>query len=631
MTPLPSPPAMVLLRREVIGEWTLILGLMGTLVWTTLCLGGYLPQTMVVTSTMIFGLTVLGCLLWLRGNNAFNPAALLPVPFLLWALASVAWIAPARWLAWREWLLWLQMWLVFVLVLHFGRGRKLTGLILIGLIGLGLTGVGLAAYQRFVNPAWIMLGRTQAEQFFHRSAGMFGVPNSLAGLLELMIPVGLTTLFSRRVRPEARIVSGWLALLFIFGLGLTGSRGGWLALSLALLLWPLLGAGQWWRRIVGAGVVLLVLVGAIAALLQFSENARARLTPLMDGQVEASRPVFWKIGYEIWRDHPVVGGGAGSYSVLFEHYQPRGFPTQPLWAHNDYINTLSDYGVIGFALWAGAGSWLGWSGWRAVRRARETGANNPDFFSSATWRLGLLLGLLAFAFHLAVDFHTKIPALALAAAVGAGLLLRIDPGSRSTTASRRWLMTVPAAGAVGLVIWVARPLYRAESFRYDSRRWIDRQAASGATDLRAGLPQAKANFERAVAVDSSNGQAWADLSYAIMLGWRDGSPGELNALGEKAEAAARRAVALCPVDAEFQIRLGVALDAQTKLAAGEPFFRRAIELAPNSPVAWYHYAYHLQWLRDRRAEALVAVETCLSLDPSNSAAVLLRQQLAVGR
>ena len=57
-------------------------------------------------------------------------------------------------------------------------------------------GVGMAIYQRVSDPHWIMLGRTQAAQFWGRSSGMFGIPNSFAGLLELMIPVCGALLFS---------------------------------------------------------------------------------------------------------------------------------------------------------------------------------------------------------------------------------------------------------------------------------------------------------------------------------------------------------------------------------------------------------------------------------------------------
>src|SRR6478609_2372691 len=236
----PPPTARFPDRAHAAAEWVLVAGLLATFVGTTLCLGGFLAQTMVVSGTAVLGLGALGALLWLAGRSGesrlVNRAVFVPLPFLLYALASTLWWAPAGWLAWREWLLWFQMWTVFALVLHFGRGRAHTRLIVGAFAALVVTGIGMAIYQRFSDPDWIMLGRKQASQFHGRSSAMFGIPNSFAALLELVIPVCLALLFSRAVKPGAKIVCGWLAGLGLAALALTGSRGGWLGLTLALLL-----------------------------------------------------------------------------------------------------------------------------------------------------------------------------------------------------------------------------------------------------------------------------------------------------------------------------------------------------------------------------------------------------------
>ena len=630
MTPPPSSSVPVPSRVPAAGELILVLGLAATLAWTTLCLGGYLAETMVVTAWGVFGLAALGGLLWLANRGieplTFNWAALLPVPFLLYALASVLWLAPARWLAWREWLLWLQMWLVFVLVLHFGRGRRLTGLLAGTLLALGLTGAGLAVYQRFGNPAWLMLGRTQAAQFYDRSSGMFGIPNSLAGLLELMIPVCLTLLFTRATRFGAKILCSALAAVFLFAVVLTGSRGGWIGLGLALILCPLLGGQAWRGRLAAAALIFLLAAGGAWMLYRFSPSAHERIQPFLVGRFEASRPLIWKAGWRIWCDHPWLGSGAASYNVLFDQYRPRGFLNEPNWTHNDYLNTLGDYGVAGFALWLAAGGGLLW---QAVQRGRRASPLADGLFNLVEWRLGLLVGLLAFAFHLGVDFHTKMPALALAAATVAALLLRDEP-CLSRPVGTGWARGLGGAVMLGSLLvagWVAAPLYRAESLRYESRRAIDRLAA-GEGDPRQVIPAAREAFARAVRIDPTNGQAWADLSYATVQTWSV-TGGDLIAIGREAGSAADRAVALCPVNAEFWVRQGVALDMQARHADGEQSFRRALNLAPNSPVWWYYYAYHLSVFPSRKTEALQAVETCLTLDPSNSGAVNLRQQLVV--
>ena len=634
MTPPPSSSDPVPSRLFAPGEWVLVVGLAATLAWTTLCLGGYLAETMVVTSWAVFGLAALGGLLWLtyRGSEALtlNRAALLPLPFLLYALASVLWLAPARWLAWREWLLWLQMWLVFALVLHFGRGRRPTWVLVGTFVALGLAGTGMAVYQRFGDHTWLMLGRTQVAQFEDRSGGMFGIPNSLAGLLELMIPVCLVLLFSRATRIGSKALCGWLAAVFLFAVALTGSRGGWMGLGLALMLWPMLGGQEWRKGLAGATTILLLAGAGVWALYQFSPSAHNRIQPFLEGRFEASRPLIWKAGWQIWRDYPWLGSGAASYNVLFDQHRPRGFLNEPNWTHNDFLNTLGDYGIAGFALWLAAGGGLMWLGWQAVQRVRRENPPGSGLLDLGEWRLGLLVGLLAFTFHLGVDFHTKLPALAFAAATAAALLLRDEPGlCRPVTAA--WTRGLGGAVALGSLLIagvVASPLYRAETVRYDARRAIDRLAGTGEGDFRKVIPAARESFVRAVQIDPTNGQAWADLSYATGQSWRV-TGDDLIVIGRNAGSAADRALALCPINAEFWVRQGVALDMQARHREGEQSFRRALDLAPNSPRWWYYYAYHLSVFPSRKTEALQALESCLALDPSNSEAVNLRQQLVV--
>ena len=632
-TMTPSPDKSGSAPRWLAGaEWVLVAGLAATFAWTTLCLGGYLADTMVVTSWAVFGLAALGALLWAAGRRPLHLAAWLPVPFLLFALASVIWLAPAKWLAWREWLLWFQMWLVFLLALHFGRGRAHTWVLVAVFVALGLVGTGMAAYQRFADPAWMMLGRTQAAQFVGRSAGMFGIPNSLAGLLELMVPVCLVLLFSRAVRPAAKIVCGWFAALFVFAVVLTGSRGGWIGLGAALLLWPLLVGRDWRKKVLGAAAVLLCVVAGLWALYQGSDYARQRIDPFLEGKFETSRPLIWKAGWEMWRESPWLGRGAAAYNVLFDQYRPRGFLNEPDWTHNDYLNTLSDYGLVGFALWLGAGTVLCMAGWAAVRRARREVTSMDNVFALAKWKLGLLLGLLAYAVHLGVDFHTKIPALAFAAALVAALLVRDEPAwQRTVRAWHGWMIgSGIAVLALGFGWRLAAPLYRAEAMRAEARRPIERYASKGEGNLPEIAAAARRALARAVRIDPGNGQAWADLAYVTVQTWKGGRS-DLAGLGRFAELAADEALKRCEVNAEFWVRKAVALDVQRGRPETEPCFRRALELAPHSPAWWYYYAYHLQAFPARRADALAALETCLALDPSHAAANTLRQQLIANR
>jgi O-antigen ligase len=635
MTPPPAATGLIPARLFDAFELLLIAALAGTFAATTLCLGGATAGIMVWASAAVFGLAIAAVVLWRLGRLGealhLHWGVLLPLPFLAYALASTCWLAPAGWLAWREWLLWFQMWLIFAVVLHFGRGRGGTWILVGVFVGLGLVGIGMAAYQRFADPTWMMLGRTQALQFRGRSAGMFGIPGSLAGLLGLMIPACLCLISTRAAQPAAKVFLGWLALLFFFALVLTGSRGGWISTGIALLLWPLLTKGDWRRKVAGSVIVGVAAVLGIWALYTWSPYARERIQPFLEGKFEITRPIIWKAGVQLWRDQPWLGTGAASYNVRFDEYRPRGFRDEPLWAHNDYLNTLSDYGLVGFALWFGAGAGLLGMGWSAVRAARREASARAAIFLRAKWKLGIWLGLVAYSVHLAVDFHTKIPALAFAAAIAAGLLVRDDPRRlRILPAWTGWLAAAVALLAVAGAWHRAWPLYRAEALRAEARRSIDRFAIRQQGDLPAILAAARREFTRAVRIDPCNGQAWADLAYATVYSVQYNRPAAPS-LGRFAELAADRALALCPVNAEFWVRKAAALEVQRGRPETEDCYLRALELAPHSRMPWLAYARFLSQVPGRRDDARRALETCLALDPYFPATDSLRQQLLIGR
>ena len=181
-TTSPSP-------RVPVWEWIHALLLAASLAWTTLCLGGYRPETMTVT-VWLNGLLLASVLLSvaLQGGPAIHPAGWLLLPFFAYAAANAAWLTPVGWLGWHDWLLWAQAGVVFWVVLN---GVQLPGprsFLLAVLAVLAVVAVTLAVYQRFLDPEWLMLGRRQVLQFLGRSSGPFGIPNSLAALLLLVFP-----------------------------------------------------------------------------------------------------------------------------------------------------------------------------------------------------------------------------------------------------------------------------------------------------------------------------------------------------------------------------------------------------------------------------------------------------------
>src|SRR5690606_37927232 len=130
--------------------------------WTTLCLGGFLAETMVVTSALG------GALLFVHFAERavrrrlhsvsgyelprLHPAGWLPLPFLIYAIANVHWVTPVGWLGWFDFLGWTQMATIFWVVLNGVRSRAPRMALFFVLVVIGCALVLLASYQRFVAP-----------------------------------------------------------------------------------------------------------------------------------------------------------------------------------------------------------------------------------------------------------------------------------------------------------------------------------------------------------------------------------------------------------------------------------------------------------------------------------------------
>jgi O-antigen ligase len=622
--------------RAAPGEWVQTILLVANLAWTTLCLGGYRPETMVVTSGLTAALLIVHAAAELgrRGPTQpvprLHPAGWLLLPFLAYAAANVILVSPVPWLGWRDWYLWAQMTAVFWVVLNGVRSRGPRRTIFLALVGLGLTGVALGCYQAFLRPDWLMLGRVQSEQFGTRASGSFGIPNSFAGYLLLLLPAAGVLACRRGATATARVWWMWVTSVLVIGFALTISRGAWLALGLAVVMFPLWVRRWRWRRRVTAAVVALgavLVVGIVAGTA--APQVRERFEQVVEHSGEKTRRIVWRAAWRLFQEAPVWGTGAGSYNVLFEKHRPEGFPDEPQWAHNEFLNTLSDYGAVGFLLFFGA---CGLVVVRCRRGPREPGCATPDWLDDPATTAGLAAGLLAFGLHLGVDFHFKIPALGMAfAAVAAMVVGRAWPAGDEAprgTAVRVGRVGAGLAAALGIgVVFV--PAFRAEALRYNARESLEAlaRAPAGADGMPLRIAQARAQLEAAVALHAGNAQAWADLAYATAL-WARVETGRDAGWGRQAESAAGRALQRSAVCPEFWIRRGVARNMQGRwLEAGDDFVH-AVALAPNHAVTWYYYAEHLSRRPGERALAEAALAFCLRLDPWNSAAVALRHRLA---
>jgi O-antigen ligase len=123
----------------------------------------------------------------------------------------------------------------------------------------------------------------------------------------------------------------------------------------------------------------------------------------------------------IIQDHPYTGTGLGTFALLSPMYVS--WPTNELFdkAHNDYLQLLSEVGLIGFSFVV---IWI-----VALFRSLVSIVRDDSQHSSLL-PLGAFCGCFAILIHSFVDFNLQIPANAIYFAVLAALATRQYGGSR---------------------------------------------------------------------------------------------------------------------------------------------------------------------------------------------------------
>lgn len=185
-----------------------------------------------------------------------------------------------------------------------------------------------------------------------------------AAFLEMPMAIALGLLFTGSAKPDNRVLLVLSVVLMGLGIVFTTSRGALISLVAILAFLSVLTYLTSRDSDVSdkktAKSKMLVLIGANVALIAFlvvsvawigGSGMALRATGLA-GPQEASngRLEFWSNTLRIARDNPVIGTGLDSYGVAYTAYDRWNGTIRVDHAHNDYLQMLSDGGIIGFAL-----------------------------------------------------------------------------------------------------------------------------------------------------------------------------------------------------------------------------------------------------------------------------------------
>ena len=196
----------------------------------------------------------------------------------------------------------------------------------------------------------------------------------------------------------------WFGVLAVAGLVLVGI-GAWLAAGVELSEEDRRVHTRRLGAIVGIGAVAaLVLVLALkgGAILDEFRGSKAQVTqsPNRLGDLSSSnRWTWWKESWQLWREAPVGGKGAGTFEIARRHIRVGSIvTTEP---HDLPLQFLAETGIVGFLLLLGL---IGAGATAAVCAVRKAEALERG----ATGALAIALG--AFALHSLVEIHWEFVA-----------------------------------------------------------------------------------------------------------------------------------------------------------------------------------------------------------------------------
>ncbi len=235
--------------------------------------------------------------------------------------------------------------------------------------------------------------------------------NDLAMVIVMTLPFVMTLFFSGR--PRAKINYGMILIILTAALLKTGSRGGFLGLSIigvSFLFSSAWNAGFSKKLFVGFIVVILVINFAPETLWERFQELYSGSDYNFQTQEEGEdfgRIEIWKAGTQLFRQHFFWGVGPGQFSTAMGDTFGRLY-----WktAHNSYIQVAGDLGIIGISIFITILFRIR----KNLKTAKEKmmAASSPSLLVSITISASIaLLGYLTCSLFLSQAYTALVPLL----------------------------------------------------------------------------------------------------------------------------------------------------------------------------------------------------------------------------
>jgi O-antigen ligase len=576
------------MNRETLDRWCergILALVLGILVFSPLAFGAVRLQEFLVVQLLTGGVLLFWLArVWLNDRPKFL------FPPLGWAVVAFAGYAVGRYLTCdveyvgRQELLRILVYAaLFFAVLNNLHRQESTQIIGFTLFGVAVALSFYAVYQ-FVTGSDLVWNVNSG--YLGRGSGTYICPNHLAGFLEMLLPLAVAYALVGRGKALTKILLSYAALVMVAGIIVTASRGSFVATGLAVIGLAALLLTQRSFRWPALIILVVLLGGGIWAANQPSFFKKRFENAFNSGKVELdTRYKLWDAAVRMWRAHVWFGVGPGHYDLRFRTYRPADVQERPDRAHNEYLNTLADWGAAGAAIIAAALVLLAVGVvkvWKHVQRGdRAFAANTSDKFAFV---LGAAAGLFALALHSVVDFNLQIPANAILAVTLAALL---TSHWRFAT-DRFWFSArLPGKLAASLVLLVALSYFGWQEVRLGREwLWLERAARAEA----GALAQAEL-LERAYTIEPANGDTALAIGEVYRLQSFEGKS-DYAELAAQAITWYQRGITNNPHSSYNYMHWGMVLDFLERHDEAEPLFWKADELDPNGYFTSAHVGRH---------------------------------------
>ncbi len=179
-----------------------------------------------------------------------------------------------------------------------------------------------------------------------------------ASLMVLISGIAIAHLLGSGVNKQSKLLIGISAAIMAIAVPFTGSRGGVIA-YLAML--SVAGMAWFYRRrntgrkgigtLIAGGLTLsLIVVGSLFYLGGENSMLRGFGVENTSADISSGRFHFWSVAWRIFLANPIVGTGLDSFGAAFTRFDTQSGTFRVEQAHNDYLQILSDGGIVGFAI-----------------------------------------------------------------------------------------------------------------------------------------------------------------------------------------------------------------------------------------------------------------------------------------